>query len=907
MDAAQLIVRVSASGVEKTAAELGALDKAGAQAAASTRKVGGAAKDAMPGMAGLMGTAKSLGAAVGLAGVAGGVIAATKTVVGFDQSMRNVNSIAGLSERKFQKLSASVNNLAGPTAQAPQTLADGLYQIVSSGFKAGDGLKILKASAVAATAGLTDTETATTAVVGALNAYHLKARDAKAVSDDLFQTVNLGVLSFKDLAQGIGPVLPFASKLGINLKQVGAMTATLTKAGVPAAEAFTYQKGAMVGLIKPTDQLAAVYKKLGVASGAELVHKTGSFQAALESLYKAVGSNTQAFAKLFPDIRGMTAAFAVTGKGAAGAKADLLAFANTSGATNKVFKEQSKSAAVQWRRMISDLQSGAIDLGRKVLPEVVKAERGVAKFVEQMRTGKGDGGQFAKTMDQIGSAFSNVEVKSGVLKGAFNGLLNGSANLAQNVGTEMGSSLRKFVAGDGLATNRLIKTKLVVQQDASVQAAAGILSQLQHTKLGKKVMQVLAADGDARGKLGWLIALGIPPKTAKILADVASARGGIQSVHDMLAALTDKTISVKVIKSVTQIDSAFGGRSKGAGHASGRGPGASERALVGEGGGPEWVGSSPDNMRLVSGPTLMDLGPGDYVIPTESRYASRAAGLWGAMGVATYAHGKAPSQMMTAYNPVTGKRERHTAKWWADFRKNHKAAYARQRDRQQNPLSVLAIGKADAGVAAADVAAGPNADGLTPGQTKALGADKRAIQRRLAIINRKLAKGGLTRGQRGALLSEKTSLLGQLGGVDSRLAADPLAAGEATYSQGLATGDVGMQSAGLNTELGIATGFFNKAVASGDTAGIIKWGQKVKELRDSIDGLTTATQDQTAVLQQQMQLQQEINTQLATALSSSHAELRAIGQYITGVVSGQVGQRVGRTQSVPKPMRLAAY
>jgi hypothetical protein len=68
--------------------------------------------------------------------------------------------------------------MAKDTGQAPKTLADGLYDIVSSGFKANDGLKILRASAKAATAGLTDTATATKAVVAVLNAYHLGADQA---------------------------------------------------------------------------------------------------------------------------------------------------------------------------------------------------------------------------------------------------------------------------------------------------------------------------------------------------------------------------------------------------------------------------------------------------------------------------------------------------------------------------------------------------------------------------------------------------------------------------------------------------------------------------------------------------------------------------------------------------------
>jgi TP901 family phage tail tape measure protein len=97
--------------------------------------------------------------------------------------MRNVNSIAGCLERQFRKLSAEVKGLAGQTAQSPKVLAQGLYQLVSSGFKAGESVKILRAAAIAASAGLTDTETSVTALAGVLNAYHLPASKATEVSD----------------------------------------------------------------------------------------------------------------------------------------------------------------------------------------------------------------------------------------------------------------------------------------------------------------------------------------------------------------------------------------------------------------------------------------------------------------------------------------------------------------------------------------------------------------------------------------------------------------------------------------------------------------------------------------------------------------------------------------------------
>lgn len=375
----------AASGAAATSAKAhNTMTPAVARAEKATGKMGRTAQGVRGAMSGMgMGVTAAQG---GMLALAYGVGKAIKTASDFDGAMRNVNSIARLSETQFQGLRESVLGLAGPTAQTPQTLAEGMYQLVSSGFDAHESLEILRSSATSATAGLTDTATATTAVAGVLNAYHLSARDAAEVSDDLFQTVNLGVLSFEDLAQGIGPVLPFAQQLGVSLKQVGAMTATLTKGGVPAAEAFTYMKGAMAQLVKPSSDLSKQFHELGVKSGSELIRKTGSLQGALEALYKSVGGDTGKFAKLFPDIRGMTAAFRATGQNARSAKKDLADFNQTAGATKRVFDEQMKSAPMQFKKTKAEVSALGVALGDDLKPAAMGAMSAIGFAARNLAT-----------------------------------------------------------------------------------------------------------------------------------------------------------------------------------------------------------------------------------------------------------------------------------------------------------------------------------------------------------------------------------------------------------------------------------------------------------------------------------------------------------------------------------------
>lgn len=482
-----------------------------------------AARGAMNGM-GLGATA----AQGGMVALAYGLGASVKAAADFDSGMRNVNSIAGLSEQKFQSLKAQVLDLAGPTAQAPNTLAAGMYQLVSSGFKANEAVTVLKASAVAATAGLTDAETATTAIAGALNAYQLEAKDAQMVSDLLFTTVDKGVITFSDLAQGLGPVLPFATKLGVDLKQVGAMLSILTIKGVPAAEAMTYTKGAMAQLVKPTSDLKRELKDLGVASGAELIAKTGSLQAALEALYNEVGRNDQKFAKLFPDIRGLSAAFSVVGKGADDAQAMLRDFNVEAGRTQQVFKEQSKGEGFTWKQLSADVKQAAVDLGQTFTPALKKggvALHGVFQLAHKNKN----------TLQSVGRSIGNMQIGR---------MLGPAGQIAAQA-----NDVKKLAGAVGSLGGKKASVKVGVETAPAKKQVRDLRDIVQGTNIRPKVT-ITADNSDAKRKIRDTkkdIDLLPFTKKTKLGADASGAKSGAAAAKQAIDSIpSSKTVTVHV-------------------------------------------------------------------------------------------------------------------------------------------------------------------------------------------------------------------------------------------------------------------------------------------------------------------------------------------------------------------------
>ena len=314
----------------------------------------------------------------------------------FEAQMRNVNSITGMSEAALGGLSQSVLDLSKTLPQEATVLAAGLYDIASSGFQGAAGLQVLDASAKAASAGISTTAVAAQAISGVLNAYGLSASSAKDVSDTLFQTVNLGVLSFDQLGQNLGDVIGTASAAGISIDGVGQAIATMTKAGIKPAEAFTALNQLMAQLITPGDALAGVYKSLGYESGAAALESKG-LNGVMADLQRVTGGNVTTMSSLFTDIRSLKGALALTsdqGKLYTGVIAGWSAAHAGAGATAVALAEQMKSASAQWALVVNAIKAGTIEVGLKLLPvltTLMKSMMDLAKGCSTRPAGRGEG------------------------------------------------------------------------------------------------------------------------------------------------------------------------------------------------------------------------------------------------------------------------------------------------------------------------------------------------------------------------------------------------------------------------------------------------------------------------------------------------------------------------------------
>ncbi|MDY0811447.1 phage tail tape measure protein [Kitasatospora purpeofusca] len=317
------------------------------------------------------------------AGLALGAVLAAGAIgaIRLEREMANVLTIS--EQIDGRNVGAFTDQIVRLSTQLPQTaaqLAQGLYQIVSTGFDGAEAMSILEVSAKGASAGLTTTETSATALLGVLKAYGMPASKASDVMDIMFQTVNKGVISFEELAQQLGDVVPMAAAADISFEEVSAALAAITLAGIPASESATSLNMLMTRLMKPTKDLAALISDLGYESAASAIQQDGLYTV-LGKINTATGGAAEATVNLFKDIRAtraMLALAAADGKNYADTYEGISLAVNRAEATQKAYAIQMDTVGGQWDLFKNRAAALGMDLARVLLPVLQELAEGAS-------------------------------------------------------------------------------------------------------------------------------------------------------------------------------------------------------------------------------------------------------------------------------------------------------------------------------------------------------------------------------------------------------------------------------------------------------------------------------------------------------------------------------------------------
>jgi hypothetical protein len=220
------------------------------------------------------GTAQRLGAtmaAVGKTAVIGGALGlalagaeAVKGASHYQQATTLLVTAAGEQESKLKSVSDGILKISGETGTSADQLAEGMYTVEKAGYRAADGLNVLKMSAEGAKAENVDMATMTNAVTSVMTSYHEKSSQAVSVVNEMVAASGAAKTTMQAFAGSLSTVLPVASANKISFEEVGGAIATLTQHGTSADEATQELSNTIRNLSAPNQVAQKEMQQLGL-------------------------------------------------------------------------------------------------------------------------------------------------------------------------------------------------------------------------------------------------------------------------------------------------------------------------------------------------------------------------------------------------------------------------------------------------------------------------------------------------------------------------------------------------------------------------------------------------------------------------------------------------------------------
>ncbi|HZT61012.1 MAG TPA: phage tail tape measure protein [Pyrinomonadaceae bacterium] len=287
----------------------------------------------------------------------------------FEDSMSKIAGLTDSSAAEVGRMREQVLSLSKTVPQSAKELADGLFFIVSAGFKGDEAMQVLTISARAAAAGLGETKTVADAVTSTLNAYKLGASDAAHITDILTNAVVQGKMQADTLSGALGRVIPIAAAAHVPFEEVAASLATMTRTGLNADEAATALRGVLAELVKPAAKAKEELEAIGISAD-ELRDSLASkgLLGTLQLLMERTGGNIDALGQIIPNIRALTGVLATAGSQADAYAQILDSMNNAAGRTDKAFQTATKNFSTQAEIFKNKLEAVAITLGERLLP-----------------------------------------------------------------------------------------------------------------------------------------------------------------------------------------------------------------------------------------------------------------------------------------------------------------------------------------------------------------------------------------------------------------------------------------------------------------------------------------------------------------------------------------------------------
>lgn len=348
----------------------------------------------------------ALGAAAGLTSITIAAGAFLKTGASYVDSLNKIQALTGANDQRMQSAAKTLESNTSTYARMGQTVgdaADGVVELTKAGMGLGQSMKAVSATMILAKAGSLEVADAAALVSNSLNVWredNLKAGEAANV---LANAANISSADVSDLAQSLQMASNVAASAGASFQETNAMLAMLANAGMKGSDAGTSLKTMLLSLQAPSSTASKGLKAVGVNAfdAAGKARPLREVLADLDGKFKDLSDQERA--KRLKQIFGTDAYRAA--KVIFGQHVDqfdeYVRKVNKAGAAQKLAESSSKGLAGTMKRLKAEVTSTGQAAYRDLSPKLDEAAKKLAKFVEQMRSGEGAGGDFVDLLKDL--------------------------------------------------------------------------------------------------------------------------------------------------------------------------------------------------------------------------------------------------------------------------------------------------------------------------------------------------------------------------------------------------------------------------------------------------------------------------------------------------------------------------
>lgn len=309
----------------------------------------------------------------------------------YQDAIFNITAITGKFGASQEEVSGILDSLVAKFPVTGKVAGEALESIAQMGFTTAKELDLITTAALELSiATSSQLSTSVGAILPVMNAWGLEVSEVNRITNVFAATQFSSAAAVGDLKEGLKFIAPTASLMGLKLEEVVAVMGKLKDTGLEASQTGTQFRGALINLLKPTDQMAAAMAKYGVT--VEDVQANQNSFAAVIDLFKGKQLSAADAAAIFG--KRNIALASIVNAGGESLREYTKEITNTTASTDAMIKKNEK-----WSVVLNNL-GGTVDvfkktLGEGLLTEVInligKSEKeGIRGIITQLKTLESD-------------------------------------------------------------------------------------------------------------------------------------------------------------------------------------------------------------------------------------------------------------------------------------------------------------------------------------------------------------------------------------------------------------------------------------------------------------------------------------------------------------------------------------